>query len=160
MQSCWNEEPSKRPKFCLLKEKFSEILLSQRSTNEYVFLGEFSGTGSSGIEGEKLQIPKSTSMSQLSTKQNPAYSRCISWNPGVAEMNEFEFSHQPSDCKSPSDSNVKVEYISKSELPEYPGIQDDADQHGSMFTQKSQELQDTKGFGKGNKYTEVQILSN
>ena len=78
MQSCWNKEPSKRPKFDFLKHRFSDILLSQRSSNHYVILGESVETEHSVIKKEELMIPKSSSLSFLSSNKDLVFSRSIS----------------------------------------------------------------------------------
>lgn len=145
MLSCWNEKPTGRPKFSLLKQKFSEILLSQRTTtNDYVVLGESSAAGCSVTE-EEAKIPKSISMSLFSAKRSPIRSRCVSWNSHLphtlAEKMESESSSPSSDSHS-------------SMLQECPVMTEDTQQSGSTLTHRLHEEQSSKESTNGNEVKE------
>ena len=81
MKSCWQEEPSKRPKFSHLKEKFSEMLMSQRAGNEYVFLQNAPETGEkSCLNVQKSDDPSLTRSKHVSCHWPVESSDCD--NPG------------------------------------------------------------------------------
>jgi len=78
MLSCWQEEPCKRPNFSHLKQTFSEMLLSQRAGNEYVFLQDtFAAEEQSGTNVPELNGPDPSHFSQKNDKPGRPWSMAI-----------------------------------------------------------------------------------
>ncbi len=70
MLTCWEMDPSKRPKFSALKQIISERILSQRTTNDYVMLRESSAEKASSHDGEEEEL-ESTSLTEPNVQKLP-----------------------------------------------------------------------------------------